>query len=64
MPWLAPITIATPASETKAPTSLITFGVSIPVAIASSAVMTGVVAMMSAESPAGIIWSATGQRIW
>ena len=64
MPWPAPITSATPANETNAPTSLTAFGVSIPVAIASSAVMTGVVAMSSAESPAGIVWSATGHRIW
>ena len=39
-------------------------GLSAPSAIASSAVMTGVVAMSSAESPAGMVWSATGQRIW
>ena len=44
--------------------SLTAFGVSAPVAIASSAVITGVAAISSAESPAGIVWSATGHRIW
>ena len=44
--------------------SLTAFGVSAPVAIASRAIITGVVAMSSAESPAGIDWSATGHRIW
>ena len=58
------MTSATPANETNAPTSLTGFGVSAPTAIASSAVMTGVAAMSRAESPAGIVWSATGHRIW
>ena len=58
------MTSATPANDTNAPMSLTAFGVSAPTAIASSAVITGVAAMSSAESPAGIVWSATGQRIW
>ena len=48
----------------SAPISLTALGVSAPIATASSAVMTGVVAISSAESPAGIVCSATGQRIW
>ena len=48
------MTSATPANDTKAPMSLTAFGVSAPIAIASSAVITGVAAMSSAESPAGI----------
>ena len=58
------MTSATPANEMNAPTSLTAFGVSAPTAIASSAVITGVAAISSAESPAGIDWSATGHRIW
>jgi hypothetical protein len=38
--------------------------VSAPIDIARTAVITGVAAMSSAESPAGIDWSATGHRIW
>ena len=58
------MTSATPANEMKAPTSLTALGLSAPMAIASNAVITGVEAMSSAESPAGMVWSATGQRIW
>ena len=58
------ITSVTPANDTNAPMSLTALGVSAPIAIASSAVITGVVAMSSAESPAGIVWRATGHRIW
>ena len=48
----------------SAPVSLAAFGWSARVAAAISAVSTGVVAISSAESPAGIDCSATGQRIW
>ncbi len=58
------MTSATPANEMNAPMSLTAFGVSAPTAIASNAVITGVAAMSSAESPAGIVWSAIGHRIW
>ncbi len=58
------MTSATPANDTNAPMSLTALGESAPVAMARSAVITGVAAMSSAESPAGIDWSATGHRIW
>ena len=48
----------------SAPSSLTALGVSAPIAMASSAVKTGVVAISSAESPAGMVCSATGHRIW
>ena len=63
-PGLAPMTSATPANDTNAPMSFTRSAYPAPTAIASNAVITGVAAMSSAESPAGIVCSATGHRIW
>lgn len=55
---------ATPANEMRVPSSLVLVSVSAPITPARNAVITGVVAISSAESPAGMSWSAIDQRSW
>jgi hypothetical protein len=64
IPTPAAITTTTPRNDSTAPANFCGVSVSAPATTARTAVKTGVAAMSSAESPAGIDWSPTVQSIW
>ena len=57
-------TITTPTNETATPAALAGLSVSAPTRAAITAVNTGVAAISSAESPAGIVCRPTVHSIW
>ena len=64
IPTPAPMTTTTPRNDSEAPTNFIGVSVSEPATTANTATSTGVDAMISALSPAGIDVRPVVHRIW
>ena len=64
IPTPAAMTSTTPANERTTPTPLSGLSVSVPMSTAMTAVSTGLAAINSAESPAGIDCRPTVHSIW